>query len=54
LPIAVFVYKADMVSLLGLFLLSFSIGVMNGWIRIRTGSVLGAVVASFLWVFASL
>jgi len=54
LPIAVFVYRADAVSLLGLFLLSFSIGVMNGWIRVRTGSVIGAIVASWLWVLASL
>lgn len=54
LPIAIFSYKIDIVSLLGLFLLTFSVGMMNGWVRIRSKNVLGAIVASWLWVFASL
>jgi membrane protease YdiL (CAAX protease family) len=54
LPIAIFSYRVDIVSLLGLFLLTFSIGVMNGWVRLKSKNVAGAIVASWLWVFASL
>lgn len=54
LPIAIFAYRADVISVIGLFVLSFSVGVLNGWIRIKTGNVIGAFIASFLWIVASL
>jgi membrane protease YdiL (CAAX protease family) len=45
LPILLFVYQAGLGEILGVVLIAFTSGMINAWIRVRTGNVAGSVVA---------
>lgn len=45
LPIIVFVYKLDWISIFGVLLIAGASGMMNAWIRQRTGNVAGSIIA---------
>lgn len=54
LPILFFVYKVSMLQIIGVLLLVFFTGVINVWIRIRTGNVTGSIIARIGLNLASL
>jgi len=45
LPILFFVYKATGGEILGVLLVALASGVINAWIRVRSGNVAGSVLA---------
>lgn len=45
LPILLFVYQATGSEILGVMLVALASGVINAWIRVRSGSVAGSVLA---------
>lgn len=45
LPIVIFVYKLDPLTILGILLLVASSTMMNAWVRQRTGNVTGSIIA---------
>lgn len=45
LPILLFVYQAGGKEILGVLLVALATGVINAWIRVRTGNVAGSVLA---------
>lgn len=45
LPILLFVHRLGLTEIVGVMLLAGASGVMNAWIRIETGNVVGAVLA---------
>ena len=45
LPIVIFVYKLDPLTIFGILLLVASSTMMNAWIRQRTGNVTGSIIA---------
>ena len=45
LPILCFVYRADSIEILGVLLVAMASGVINAWIRVRTGNVGGSILA---------
>lgn len=45
LPILLFVYQASGNELLGVMLVALASGVINAWIRVKTGNVAGSIVA---------
>jgi membrane protease YdiL (CAAX protease family) len=45
LPILFFVYQASGNEILGVLLVALASGVINAWIRLRSGSVAGSILA---------
>lgn len=45
LPILLFVYQATREEILGVMLVALASGVINAWIRVRSGNVAGSVLA---------
>jgi len=45
LPILLFVYQATREEILGVMLVALASGVINAWIRVRSGNVTGSVLA---------
>lgn len=45
LPILLFVYRASEDEVLGVLLVALASGVINAWIRVRSGNVAGSVLA---------
>lgn len=54
LPILLFVYRANLNEVIGVLLFVFASGVINAWIRVRTGDVTGSIVARLSMNLASL
>lgn len=54
LPILLFVYRANLNEVIGVLLFVFASGVINAWIRVRTGNVTGSIVARLSMNLASL
>ncbi len=50
LPINLFVFHLPMVAVLGAFLLAFFVGLINGFLRLRSNNVLSAVMAHFVYL----
>lgn len=50
LPINLFVFHLPMQSLAGAFLLTFFVGMINGFLRLRSNNVLSAVIAHFIYL----
>lgn len=47
LPILLFVYQASGKEILGVMLVALASGMINAWIRVRSGNVAGSVLARF-------
>lgn len=54
LPILLFVYQANLNEVIGVLLVVFASGVINAWIRVKTGDVTGSIVARLGMNLASL
>ena len=54
LPINVFVYSIAGMELVGVMIWLFSVAVINGWIRQKTGNVTGSIIARFALMLAVL
>jgi len=54
LPINIFVYGVGGRELLGVVVWLFSVAVINGWIRQKTGNVTGSIIARFMLMLAVL
>jgi len=54
LPILLFFYKATYEEILGVVLIVLMSGIINAWIRVKTGNVAGSIVARWMLNFAAL
>lgn len=54
LPINIFVFKMQGTELLGVMVWLLSMAIVNGWIRQRTGNVVGSIIARFVLIFSVL
>ncbi|MBU1256859.1 hypothetical protein KKA49_04185 [Patescibacteria group bacterium] len=54
LPINIFVYGVGGRELLGVVVWLFSVAVINGWVRQKTGNVVGSIIARFVLMLAVL
>lgn len=54
LPILFFVYKASGGEILGVVLVAFASGLINAWIRVRSGNVTGSILARWIMNLAAL
>lgn len=54
LPIVILVIKPDPVSVIGLSMLSLSVGIINGYVRVRSKSTLAPIIGSWCWNVVSL
>lgn len=54
LPINIFVYGLGGRELLGIMIWLFSVAVINGWIRQKTGNVTGSIIARFMLMLSIL
>jgi len=50
LPINLFVFHLPLQALAGAFLLAFFVGLINGFLRLRSNNVLSAVIAHFVYL----
>lgn len=50
LPINLFVFHLPLQALVGAFLLAFFVGLINGFLRLRSNNVLSAVLAHFVYL----
>lgn len=50
LPINLFVFHLPLPALAGAFLLAFFVGLINGFLRLRSNNVLSAVIAHFVYL----
>ena len=54
LPILIFVYQATGGEILGVVLVALASGVINAWIRVKSGNVFGSILARWLMNMAAL
>lgn len=54
LPILLFVYQAAGKEITGVLLVAFASGLINAWIRVRTGNVSGSILAHLALNLAAL
>ncbi len=54
LPILLFVYQATGAEVAGVLLVAFASGLINAWIRVRTGNVSGSILARLALNLAAL
>lgn len=54
LPILLFVYQAGLLEVVGVILVAMTSGVINAWIRLRSGNVTGSILARWSMNLATL
>lgn len=54
LPINIFVFHLPAIALMGAFLLAFFVGLINGFLRLRSNNVLSAMIAHFIYLVLAL
>lgn len=54
LPILIFVYQVGVKEMFGALVLALTVGVLNAWLRLKSGNVLGSVIARICLGLATL
>ncbi len=54
LPVLLFVYRVGGKEIFGVMMVSFASGGINAWIRVRTGNVIGSIIARVIMNVAAL
>ena len=54
IPLLLFVYSASISEMFGVILVAFAVGLINSWIRIKSGNVIGAIVARLGLILAAM